>query len=477
MSINPIRNNNNFDKAQNNGQISNGVNPNIFRTYDTRGIYPKDINEEIVFQIATAFAHLYPEAKRVVLARDSRLSSPALAKAVAGALIKQGREIIDIGLAPDSLFSFAIFRYSFDGGVMISASHNPKEYNGLIINIGGKELTEEGLEKIKKFVLTRGKEDETKKTISAKKTSFSPEKDYIDYVTKKVTFKKPLKVVFDTGNGSLGLLPEKVFGRLGCKTTTLFAEPDGNFPNHLPDPYLEENLGAIKEEVLKQGADIGLAFDGDGDRAVLIDNRGRRVLEDYCLLLLAKEALKKHKGPVVHDARVSQLFLEEMEKMGVKTHFSVCHHNAVIEKIEDVGAIFGGEVTAHYLFPKDYYLVDDGLFSGLKIAEVVSQHEDFAQYIDSLPRLFVSPEIFVEDPEEKKFSIIKNLKKYLKENGFKFIDIDGARIQFEKGWALARASHTSPLIKLRFEGKTEKDLQEVKKRASKIFAQFGIKIT
>ncbi|MBL7156246.1 MAG: phosphomannomutase/phosphoglucomutase [Candidatus Pacebacteria bacterium] len=456
------------------------INPNIFRIYDIRGIYPKNLNEKIAFQIAFAFCKIYPNAKKVVVAWDSRLSSPLLAKSVIKALMFNNRQVINIGLAPDPLFSFCLAHYKFDAGIGITASHNPKNYNGLILNYKGMGVTKENLNKIKKLVL---KDEHRGKTSTGGLTSkkkgilkFNPEKEYIDYVLKRVKLKKSLKIVFDCGNGAMGYLPERVFKKLGCQVQTIFGEPDGNFPNHLPDPYLEKNLKHIKKEVLKQKADVGFAFDGDGDRVALIDSKGRAVSGDSCILLLAKQVLKKYKGSIVSGVRVSNLFLNEIKKLGAKHYWSVSHHNALIEKIKKTKSIFGGEITSHCFFPKEYYLVDDALFTALKLAEIVSKYDDFSKYIDSLPKIYISKEIFIKAPDEEKLLIIEKLKKYLKEKKIKYVGVDGARIQYENGWALARASNTSPYIKIRFEGKTSKDLQDIKTRAIKIFKKVGIGI-
>jgi len=449
------------------------INPFIFRAYDIRGIYPKDLSKEGVFQIVLAFAKVFPRAKKIVVARDSRLSSALFKKEVIDALRGGQRKVLDIGLAPDPLFSFALLHYGFDAGIMVTASHNPKQYNGLILNVGGRGISREDLEKIKKIAL--GKTLKMGKK-NGKLTFLNLEKEYVSYVFKKIRLKKTLKLVFDCGNGAMGYLPEKIFKRLGCKTKTIFGKPDGNFPNHLPDPYLNENLRHLKKEVLAQKADAGFAFDGDGDRVVLVDNKGRRVSADYCLLLLAKHALERKKGPVVTCVRSSEVFLKEIEKLGVKTYFSVAHHNALIEKIRKVGAVFGGEITTHYFFPKDFYTVDDALFSALKLAEIVSGYDDFSKYIDSLPPIYATPEIFVASSDEEKFLIVNRLKNYLKKEKIDFIGIDGARILFKNGWALVRASNTSPFIKLRFEGKTKKDLLQVKIKTSQILKKAGISL-
>ncbi|MDI6591352.1 MAG: phosphomannomutase/phosphoglucomutase [Patescibacteria group bacterium] len=457
------------------------INPNIFRTYDIRGIYPDDLNEEVVRKIVLAFSYFYPQAKKIVVAHDSRLSSPFLSKAIKETLVGNGKEVIDIGISPDPLFYFSIFHYQLDGGIMVSGSHNPKEYNGLTLHIRkpGKEISEdlikEDLEKIKKEVMKERKIRVLKG--EGKVTPFNPTKDYINYVTAKISLKRPLKIIIDSGNGACGYLPEKVFKKLGCQVKTIYGQFDGNFPHHLPDPYQEENLKDVKEMILKEKADIGFAYDCDGDRIAIINRKGQTISGDFCLLILALQVLKKKKGPIVHDVRVSKAFLDEMEKRRVKTYFSVSHHSAIIEKILETGAVFGGEITLHFLFPLDYYLCDEAIFASLKLAEIVSEKKDFVQYVESLPRYFTSPEVFIETTDEKKFKIIENLQKYLRENNYDFIGVDGARINFPNGWALARAANTTPFIKCRFEGKTKRDLIEIEKKSLEIFKKVGIPVT
>jgi len=457
------------------------INPSIFRTYDIRGVYPDDLNEEAARLICQAFISRYPKAIKIVVARDTRKSSPALAGAIIKELANLGREVIDIGIAPDPLFYFSIFHYRFDGGIAVEGSHNPKEYNGIILHVRkpgwrlSKDVIEDELEKLKEMVIK--KRNLAKSQGGGKITSFNPGNDYLKYVTARINLKRPLKIIFDTGNGAMGFLPERVFNKLGCRTKTLYGKFDGDFPRHLPDPYKEENIRDLQKAVVKERADLGFAYDGDGDRVVPIDNKGRAISGDYCLLLLAKQALQKKKGPVVHDMRVPKFFLDEMKKEKVKTYFSVSHHNAVIDKIIKTKAVFGGEITLHFLFPLDYYLCDDALFASLKLAEILSQYDDPASYVDSLPRAFTSPEIFIDTPDEEKFQIIKNLQHYLRKNKYDFIDVDGARINFPRGWALARAANTTPIIKCRFEGQTKEDLIAIEKESLGIFKKVGVPVT
>ncbi len=454
------------------------INPYIFRAYDVRGIYPDDLNDKAAYKIVRAIAEFYPHIKKIVLATDPRLSSPALSAAVIKGFVDSGKEVLNLGVAPDSLFYFAILHYGYDGGVAISGSHNPKEYNGLTLNVRKKpgqepeDIIEEDLERIKQRILNDKDFEEIKDKGSVRDLDVTDA--YIDYVVPRIKLKKPLKVVIDVANGACGLLPEKVFKKLGCEVKTLFAEPDGTFPNHLPDPYKEENLKDLQKAVIKEKADIGFAFDTDGDRVAPVDNKGRSVAGEFCLLMLARQALKKKKGPIAHDMRVPKAFLDEMAKQGVKTYFSVSFHEAVRKRIIETGAVFGGELTYHFLFPLDYYLCDEAVFSSLKLAEIASSQESFADYVDSLPRGFISPEIFVPTPDEKKKGIIEKLQKYLRENDYDFIDVDGARINFANGWALARFANTSPFIKCRFEGDTGQDLKEVIEKAMAIFEKIGI---
>lgn len=456
------------------------MNKNIFRAYDIRGVYGKELDDETAYRVARSICEFYPHIEKVVVAMDSRHSSPALAKSTIQGFVDGGVDVIDMGLAPDPLYYFLMKHYKLDGGIAVSGSHNPKEYNGLTLDVSEKKGEEpkgiilDAMEKVKERVLD-GKDFEVRE--KGKVEEMDVEDEYINYVSEKINLKRPLKVIFDVGNGACGLLPEKIFKKLGCEVKTLFPEPDGDFPNHLPDPYKEENVKELEETVLKEKADIGFAFDTDGDRVAPIDDKGKVVPGEFCLHMLARQALDKKKGPVVHCMRVTMAFLEEMEQRGVKTYFSVSHHSAVHEGITKTNASFGGEITYHYFFPLDYYLNDEALFTALKLAEIASEHESFSEYVDSLPRYSVSPEIFIPTADDVKEGLIKNLQKYLKENNYKFIDVDGARITFNNGWALARYANTSPFIKCRFEGKTKEDLVKIEKEVLDILEKVGIKPT
>ena len=458
------------------------IKDNIFRSYDIRGIYPEELDENAVYYTTKAFCDLYPHLKIVVLAYDPRPSSRPLADAATKAFLEAGKEVIDLGIAPDPLWYFSIFHYNYDGGLMISGSHNPSHHNGLTYHarktagVPSEELMGSALQDLKKLAQKLEVVKATRE-LSGKVTKRDPSEEYIDYIVSRVKISRPLKIALDTGNGACGYLPERLFKRLGCEVLTIYAEFDGTFPNHLPDPYVEANRLDLEKKVLEIGADMGFVYDTDGDRVAIIDNRGRSVNGDDSLLILARQAVAKKVGSVVHCMRTSKAFIDDMAKRGATTHFSVSHHNAVRDKVKKLGAVFGGEITFHYAFPLDYYLVDDAVFASVELAIVAAEQPDFAAYVDTLPHYFASPELFINAGDDVKFGIIETLQKYLRENNYNFIDVDGARINFEHGWALARVSNTTPIIKCRFEGNTPEALREIELKALDIFKNAGIPIT
>lgn len=451
------------------------INPIIFRAYDIRGLCPQDLNEAVAYKIGLAFSNFLKNIKEVVVGRDYRLGSLALRNALLKGLQDGGKDVVDLGEIPVPVFYFGISHYKKEGGLMITGSHLGKEYNGIKIQ---KEkaipvVGETGIYKMRDMIIKNQLKIIKKETKVIEKNIVQ---DYIDYVSSKIKLSRPLKIILDTGNGACGDIPERAFKKLGCDVFTLYKEPDGNFPNHNADPHDLETLKDLQKEVLRQKADFGLAYDGDGDRVGLVDEKGRAVSADFILIMLARQALEYKKGNIVYEIRVSKALFEDAENHGGKVFISKIGHAYVLLEILKRKAIFGGEFTGHLYFNYCYYPYDDGIFTGLKLAEIISQLPKLSDYVDTLPRYHASPEIFIESPDEEKFEIVENLQRYLREKKFDFIDIDGARINFLEGWALIRASNTGPFIKCRFEGETEKDLIEVERKALEIFKKVGVPV-
>lgn len=452
------------------------VEPNIFRTYDIRGIYPTELNQKVAYQVGLAYANIFPDLKKIVVAKDVRISGHELKKGLIQGLIDGGKEIFEIeGIVPIPVFSFSICYYQLDGGIMITASHNPKEWNGFKIQItNAYPVIREDLDRIYQLI----KNNQLKKAgRTGQAKQIKPVNDYLDYLVNKIELKKPLKIILDCGNGSCNYLPEKIFQRLGCQVETLYGEYDDTFPHHMPDPYLVENLEDLKKKVLEEKANLGLAYDGDGDRVGLVNQQGKIISGDQLLIILARQALKTEKGAVICEVRTSQAFLDDVKRNGGLTHLTIGHHKAVLDKIIETKAVFGGETTGHFYFPLDYYLYDDAIFASLKIAQIVSQIDDFTQYVDSLPGYYTSPEIFINYPDEIKKQAVQRFIDILKRKGYKFIDVDGARIIFDGGWAVVRVSNTSPTIKAKFEGQTKESLIKIEKEVIGLMSEVDINLS
>lgn len=451
-------------------------NPSNFRAYDIRGIYPDDLDEEFAYNLGLAYANLFPEVKKVVVAREVREGSQKLLEGLANGLLDAGCDVFEITeIVPVSIMSFVICNKKIDGGIMVTASHNPPEWNGFKLQL--KDAYPVISETFEKFRVLFEKGNFKKVEKRGEITKIDPREEYIKYLADKIKIAKPLKVVFDCGNGSCDLLPEKIFKQLGCQVETLFGEFDNSFPHHLPDPYKPENLADLQKRVIETKADIGFGYDGDGDRLGVVDAKGRITKGDEYLIIFAREALRIKKGPVICEVRTSQAFIDDVKQNGGETFFSVAYHKAVLDKVIEKKAVFGGETTGHLYFPLEYYLYDDAIFASLKLAKIAAEKEDFSAYIDSLPRYFTSSEIFINYPDETKKQAVSRLIDLLREKNYKFIDVDGARIIFDNGWGLVRFSNTEPMIKIRFESKIKSDLVKIEKEVIGLMAEADIKLS
>ncbi len=449
------------------------VNSEIFRAYDIRGIVDKTLTEEGIFQIGKAIGtFILAEGRTSVLtARDGRISGPRLLGQFQKGVMSSGCDVVDIGEVPTPLLYFSTFKTKISDGVMLTGSHNPKNYNGLKIVIDKKSMTNEKIKKIKLII-----EEESFMDGAGQLTLLEIKDDYLKELKEKISINSKLKVCLDCGNGVGGVIAPQAFKLLGLDVIELYSEVNGNFPNHHPDPSNPKNLKDLQKKVLETNSDLGIALDGDGDRVGLIDNKGNIIFPDTYMMLLAEDLLrKKSKGSIVFDVKCSTNLEKVIKNFNGTPIMSRTGHSYIKSKIIETNALLGGEMSGHIFFNDDWYGFDDGIYSALRMIEVLSNskftpHEAFNSY----PKHFSTPEINLKVPEEDKFKVIDELKTLINSSEYVLIDIDGIRLENENSWGLVRASNTSPNLVLRFEGKTESDLLEIKNYFKEILSKIEI---
>ena len=434
------------------------ITESIFREYDIRGEYPRQINEDVVKEIARAIAYkcIDLDIKEICIGRDGRLSGKSLLDSMVKGLIESGLDVINIDLTTSPLLYFAAKKNKFKSGIMITGSHNPKNHNGikLVIDdnpISGNEVL--NLIKIKKnFQNKIGKVKE-----------LSVKENYIDEVKSHINIEKKLKVVIDCGNGAAGFIASDLYTKIGCEVIELFTKVDGSFPNHHPDPGKIENLEDLIKEVKLQKADLGLAFDGDGDRVGLVTDLGEVVFPDKIMMLLSKDILNSQKGTIIFDVKCSNSLSEIIKSSGGDPIMSPTGHFHIKNNIKKYNPLLAGEMSGHIFFNDKWYGFDDGHYSGVRIIELISKNnESISALVKKLPNLFSTPELNINVTDENKFKIIEDFIKNCDLDGEK-ITLDGLRINFKNGWGLLRASNTTPKLVLRFEGKSEESLEQIQR--------------
>jgi phosphomannomutase/phosphoglucomutase len=438
----------------------------IFRAYDIRGVYGKDITEDIFQQIGRALAaYMDGKGKTMLLGRDVRLSSKPLGDAFSKGMLDGGLNVEDIGTVTTSLLYWASVHYEKNGGIMVTASHNPPEWNGLKI-WAGKSFISMGMGMAAlRDIAMKGKFKPTSR--GKLRRNLNAIEDYENYVTDKVDVKKRLSVIADPGNGSCSLLTPSLFQKAGINVDAINAEPDGTFPVHSPEPN-EETLAEVKRLVLKKKADFGVGFDGDGDRAVFVDDKGRMVSSTDIFVLLAEHYLKRRRGAaVVYEVSCSLAVEEIIKAYGGKPVLSRVGHTYIVEKILEEQAVFAGETSGHFYF-MDVYGFDDAMFTCLKIAEVLSKGDrKFSEIVDTLPKYPRIPGKSYKCADEKKFQVVEKLAEEFAEMGYKTVTIDGVKVIEDEGWFLIRPSNTQPLVRLTVEAKTNEALQRLARLAEK----------
>ena len=435
------------------------IRKSIFREYDIRGIYPEEINEKVIDQIAKAISIKCEQenVSEVCLGRDGRVSGESLLSSLSSSLSSYGINVENIGLSTTPLLYFAAKKNKNKSGVMITGSHNPKNYNGVKLVINDKPVS--GTEIYELIHQNKDFSD-----IPGKVNCIDVKNKYISEVSKNINLesKRKIKVVIDCGNGAAGCIAPKLYNDLGCEVVELFSEVDGNFPNHHPDPGKIENLKELISMVKSTKADLGLAFDGDGDRVGLVTEKGEVVFPDKILMMMSKEILKKHKGSIIFDVKCTNSLPEIIKKYGGMPIMSPTGHFHIKNGIKKHNPLLAGEMSGHIFFNDKWYGFDDGHYSGARIIELISiSKKSISSIDDELPKLYSTPELSINVNDENKFKIIDDFSSNCSLKGEK-ITIDGLRINFQNGWALIRASNTTPKVVMRFEGDSIEALNNIK---------------
>lgn len=422
----------------------------IFKACDIRGIAGQELTDALARKIALAVGVVLA-GKKVVVGGDIRLSTPVLQKIMLDGLAESGCQVIDIGTVATPVFYYALKAAGADGGVMVTASHNPAQYNGFKLVLGSKPVSEAEIAYIGKLVAENARTHGQGEIIQLPVIE-----QYLAYTSSQAQAGK-LKVVLDAGNGATADIAPKLFERLGYEVIELNCTPDGRFPRRPPNPALAENLADLGEAVRLHGAAVGIGFDGDGDRVGVVDEAGRPIDNDDMMVLIARQYLAREAGTIIYDAKCSMVVPEEVARAGGRAVMARAGHTFSKAAFIQNRALFAGEISGHFFFRELGY--DDGMFSGLKICELIAEHGSLAAQVDAIPNYLLTPDIRVTYLGPDKEAILDQVADCLK--AYTPNRIDGVRIEFADGWGMIRASVTEPLFTLRFEAKTARRLQEI----------------
>ena len=446
------------------------LNPQIFREYDIRGIAGTDLTEEIYERLGQAIV-AYTRGKRknncFVVAHDGRLTSRSYAHAVMDGITGAGVNVIDIGQAPTPLCYFGLFTLPVDGGVMITASHNPKEYNGMKVAVGTSTIHGEEIQKLYRVALGDAF-PKARKPVTVTRMDLLPK--YLARVARGIHVKRRLKVVVDAGNGASGPVGVPLYEQLGCEVIPLYCDVDGRFPNHHPDPTVPKNLTKLIATVKRTGADCGIGFDGDGDRIGVVNEKGEVIFGDKLLILFARHILKAEPGAtIISEVKGSRTLYADIEAHGGKAIMWRTGHSLIKAAMKKFNAQLAGEMSGHMFFKHRWYGFDDAVYAGARLLEILGgTKKPLSELLGDVPKTYVTEEIRIEPDEARKFEIVKQATRYFKDDlGLKVITIDGARIEFDDGWGLLRASNTSPVLVMRCEADTPKRLKQIQQLIEK----------
>ena len=447
------------------------INPHIFRQYDIRGVAGRDLTPEVAELVGKAVGtHLLRKGrKKMSVGRDCRLSSPALAAGVIKGFRAVGCDVLDLGLCTTPAQYFSLHTTDAQGGIMVTGSHNPPDNNGFKISDGHDSVHGEEIQELRKLI-----EKDSFETGAGRLEEYDIITPYKEYLKSNLKLAKPLKIAIDSGNGTGGLVAPEVFRALGCEVEEFCSEPDGNFPNHHPDPTVVDYLQAMITRMKKGDLDLGLAFDGDADRIGVVDEAGDIIWGDHLMILFSRDILAANPGAtVISEVKSSVKLYEDIEKHGGVGIMWKTGHSLIKAKMKETGALLSGEMSGHICFSDRFFGFDDAVYAGGRLMEIVAATgKKPAEMLSDLPRTYSTPEIRRDCPDDKKFALIEKVRDYFA-GEYKVVDIDGVRVIFDDGWGLVRASNTQPMLVLRFEAKSEERLKEIQKLVEEKVAEYG----
>lgn len=434
----------------------------VFREYDIRGVVDEEIRDPDVVLLGKAFGTymVRQSKKRIVIGRDCRLSSERYRELFVEGLLSTGMDVVDVGVCPTPVFYFALRQLEREGGVMVTASHNPTQYNGFKVcngydTISGAEILKlHSIMEAGQFVAGSGQLQ-----------SYDLLSEYKRFITRDIRLKRKLRVGVDAGNATAGPVVVPVLEQLGCEVFPLYCDMDGAFPNHEPDPTVMENLQDLIRLVRAENLDVGVAFDGDADRLGVVDQNGEVVFGDKLMIIFSREILSRRPGTTfISEVKCSKTLYDDIEKRGGKAIMWRTGHSLIKAKMKEVDAALAGEMSGHMFFKDRYLGYDDGIYASCRLLEILANSgKTIEQLLEGVPRTYTTPEIRVPCKDSTKFAVVEKAMQYFQRNEYQVLDVDGARIVFPDGWGLVRASNTQPVLVLRYEADTSERLEEIRK--------------
>lgn len=447
----------------------------VFKAYDIRGTVPDQLNESFAYLLGRALARraLACGTDRIVVGFDGRLSSPGLSESLQKGMTDEGIDTVDIGMVPTPLVYFESYSENIGAAVAITGSHNPPRYNGFKMMIGGKALYGDDVLALRDEMQALASQPVADKKGGAHRKDIV--QTYIDRIVSDVKLVRPMKIAIDCGNGVAGIVATKLFRALGCQVTELFCDVDGAFPNHHPDPADPHNLEDLQRTLEQTDCEIGLAFDGDGDRLGVVTRSGSIIWPDRQLILFARDILARQPGAtIIYDVKCSRHVTAAVKEAGGEPLMWRTGHSLIKAKLAETGAPIAGEMSGHVFFKERWFGFDDGLYTGARLLEILARDANPTAVLDALPEGISTPELKLDMQEGQQYALIKTLQEKARFPGATSINtIDGVRAEYEDGFGLARASNTTPVIVLRFEGDSQEAIDRIRAEFKAVFAEFA----